>query len=92
MDQSSIGCDWQVQEGLALWKLLQLPPKGPLAPLYQIVQVLKAIFGNIFPFGGRPIQTLLSTTLTPFSEIVRQNKFWVNAAIKPFRSIEYGAE
>lgn len=79
----------QVQEGLALWKLLQLPPKGPLALLFQISQLMKGLLFKFLPIVGQPIQLLLSTTLVPFSEIVRRHKFWVDVATKPFPKIEF---
>lgn len=62
----------QVKEGLALWQLLQLPPRGPLGWCYQIVQVGLGLLSKLRPlFLPRPTQELLSQSLTPFSQIAR---------------------
>jgi hypothetical protein len=37
-------------------------------------------------------QNSLSKTKIPFSEIVRMNKFWINAATSKYTQIEYEAE
>ena len=68
----------QQPEGEALWKLLQLPPRGPLGIIYQIDQLLRGLLSTIFPwFIPKPAQNALSQTLTPFTKIVRQNWLWV---------------
>ena len=72
-------------EGLALWKLLQLPPKGPLSFLYlatQGVAGLAARFLDFLPMVQPPVQNLLSETTTPYSEIVSRNNFWVDLALE----------
>ena len=76
----------QVPEGLALWKLLQLPGSGPLGILYRFSQAVKGLVTkilsllpsnilNFIPVGLKnrllPTQISLSTTLIPFTEIVR---------------------
>ena len=37
----------QVKEGLSLWQLLQLPPKGPWGIAYQISQLFWGVLGRI---------------------------------------------
>lgn len=104
----------QVQEGLALWTLLQLKPANlpmPLGPLYSLLQLLRGfrsklaakllglidggskggderggwlhgVLAALFrPLLKKPVQTALSQTLIPFSEIVSQNQWWVNKAL-----------
>jgi 2-polyprenyl-6-methoxyphenol hydroxylase-like FAD-dependent oxidoreductase len=77
----------QVPEGLALWQLLQLPPKGPLGILYQLSQFWWGFWSNFKSLRRAlrlplPTQNTLSQTLTPFTEIVRRNRFWIKAATK----------
>ena len=68
----------QQPEGEALWKLLQLPPRGPLGIIYQVDQLLRALLSKILPwFIPKPTQNALSQTLTPFTKIVQQNWLWV---------------
>lgn len=65
----------QVPEGLALWQLLQLPPKGPMGMIYQLLQVSLTFLSRIRwlrRWLPQATQTSLSQTLTPFSEIVRK--------------------
>jgi hypothetical protein len=67
----------QVPEGLALWQLLQLPPKTPIlfSWLYQCIQVTLILLRRIRwirKWIPKDTQTLLSQTLTPFTEIVRR--------------------
>jgi len=85
----------QVAEGLALFQLLQLPPKGPSGLFYQFVQLLLGALINI-PGVGRffpkPTQIMLSQSLTSFSEIVHKNQFWINMATKNIRVIHYEPE
>lgn len=71
----------QVKEGLALWYLLQLPPKGLYGVLYQLAQFYRPILKKLFPSWPSPVQTALSQSLTPFSEIVEQNAFWLAKAM-----------
>lgn len=69
----------QVPEGLALWKLLQLPPRNPvLSLLYRISQWVHGIL-NKLPFVSnglisvpQKVQDLISKSDLPFTEIVRQ--------------------
>lgn len=42
----------------------------------------RVLFTLLRPLLKRPVQTALSQTLTPFSEIVSQNQWWVNMALK----------
>lgn len=70
----------QTREGLALWSLLQLPPKGPLGPLYQAMQFARPLLRRVLGRWPEATQTALSQTLRPFSSIVEQNAFWVRAA------------
>jgi hypothetical protein len=79
----------QVPEGLALWKLLQLPPKGLLAPIYGVLQLLQGLLSKFFPFVGKPTQILLSQTLTPFSEIVKKNAIWMKFAVRRDQLVGY---
>lgn len=68
----------QQPEGTALWKLLQLPPKGPLGIVYQLDQILRGVFSKLLPFLiPKPMQNALSQSLTPFTTIVKQNWLWV---------------
>ena len=69
----------QQPEGTSLWKLLQLPPKGPWGVLYQLEQLLRGVFNKLLPwiFAAKPMQNALSQSLTPFTVIVKQNAFWV---------------
>ena len=72
-------------EGLALWKLLQLPPKGPASFLYlasQGVAGLVSRFLDWLPLSQPPVQNLLSETTTPYSEIVSRNGFWIDMALR----------
>ncbi len=65
----------QVPQGLALWQLLQLPPKGFFGVLYQLSQVVLNVLGRfrwLRKFLPRATQTYLSQTLLPFTEIVRR--------------------
>lgn len=87
---AAVGPDFsrvQVAEGLALWQLLQLPPRGPLAAPYLATQLARGALTRLtsrLPDGLRvdpPVQTLLSETTTPFSEIVRRNEAWVRAGL-----------
>jgi hypothetical protein len=93
----------QVPEGLGLWKLLQLPGKGPLGIMYRISQAIKTIVSKLIEIFRIPLpqgiknhlmttQNSLSKTNIPFSEIVRMNKFWINAATSKYTKIEYEAE
>ena len=68
-----------VPEGLALWKLLQLPPKNKFfGLLYAITQALSGILFKLFPaFCNGPIQTQLSQSMIPFSTIAKKNRFWI---------------
>lgn len=70
----------QVPEGLALWELLRLPPSGSAGRLYAANQFLRATLPKRLGFGT-PVQQLLSTTTTPFSEIVKKNENWVAKAL-----------
>lgn len=80
----------QVKEGLSLFAILQLKPKTlgfPLSVVFQIRQLAGLVMTKLLPFAWvkrrfSPIQTLLSETLTPFSTIVRRNKFFVNLSLK----------
>ena len=72
-------------EGLALGKLLQLPPKGPASFLYlasQGVAGLVSRFLDWLPLSQPPVQNLLSETTTPYSEIVSRNGFWIDMALR----------
>ena len=72
-------------EGLALWKLLQLPPKGPLSFLYlasQAVAGFASRFLDWLTLVQPPVQSLLSETTTPYTEIVNQKKFWIDLALE----------
>lgn len=63
----------QTPQGLALWQLLQLPPKGPIGLVYQLTQVLFGLLGRIpllRQIVPKPTQTNLSQTKTPFTKIV----------------------
>lgn len=62
----------QVPEGLALWSLLQLPPKGVLKPFYLLNQLVKGILSKFIIWVTPPTQLLLSQTLTPFSIIAQK--------------------
>jgi len=81
----------QTPEGLALWQLLQLPPKFPvLALFYQLSQLIQGVLSTNFPFLPipKPTQIALSQTLTPFSQIVSQNKLWVELATQRLNRID----
>ena len=78
----------QVKEGLALWYLLQLPPKGPWGLLYGLAQLYRPLVRRAFKSWPRPVQNALSQSLTPFSEIVEQNSFWLERAITPDDKME----
>ncbi|CAE7847375.1 kmo [Symbiodinium microadriaticum] len=72
-------------EGLALWKLLQLPPKGPASVLYLASQGVAGLLSRLLdwlPVGQPPVQNLLSETTTPYSEIVSRNGFWIDMALQ----------
>ena len=45
-------------------------------------KVGKIMVSLFAPLLKKPTQTALSQTMTPFSEIVRQNAFWVSKALK----------
>lgn len=79
----------QVKEGLALWSLLQLPPKSNifLGLMYNVAQFLRPFFRRIFKKWPLPTRKALSESLKPFSEIVRENKFWVDVASKGKKAI-----
>lgn len=69
----------QQPEGVALLKLLSLPPKNIWGLPYNFVQLVKGLLSKFIPFDFlKPTQTLLSQSLTPFSKIVSMNKFWLN--------------
>jgi hypothetical protein len=58
-------------EGLALWKLLQLPPKGLWALPYTAAQFAAGLLSRAVPMvASQPVQSLLSETTTPYTEIV----------------------
>ena len=76
----------QVPEGLALWKLLQLPGKGPLGLLYRLSQGIKGLMTKIIAILPQGISNIipkivkqnlattqisLSTTLIPFTDIIK---------------------
>ena len=68
----------QQREGDALLALLALPPKGPAGLLYNLEQLLRGLLSKLLPrLVSKPMQVALSQTLTPFSEVVRQNALWV---------------
>ena len=71
----------QVKEGLALWYLLKLPPKGLWGVFYQLAQFYRPVLKKLFPSWPAPVQTALSQSLTPFSEVVDQNAFWLDKAL-----------
>ena len=120
----------QVEEGQALWTLLQLKPANlgmPFGPLYSLLQLVRGFRSKLFsavlrlaggdteinagagtgagngagagargwfrqalarafkPLLKKPVQTALSQTLTPFSQIVAQNEWWVSLALKKTR-------
>jgi hypothetical protein len=62
-----------------LLKLLSLPPKNIWGLPYNFIQLVKGFISKILPFDYlKPTQTLLSQSLTPFTKIVKMNKFWLN--------------
>ncbi|CAJ1326779.1 unnamed protein product [Effrenium voratum] len=71
----------QQPEGLALWKLLQLPPKGPLSLAYLASQGLQGLLSRLSA-APRPVQSLLSETTTPYTAIIEANRFWLDQALK----------
>ncbi|CAL1158584.1 unnamed protein product [Cladocopium goreaui] len=69
-------------EGLALWKLLQLPPKGLWALPYTAAQFAAGLLSRAVPMvASQPVQSLLSETTTPYTEIVSSSKFWLDKAL-----------
>eukprot|EP00438_Fugacium_kawagutii_P017559 Skav228547 [mRNA] locus=scaffold1887:531731:537935:+ [translate_table: standard] len=56
-------------EGLALWKLLQLPPKGPWSLPYLATQFTTGFLSR-WTSAPQPVQSLLSETTTPYTQIV----------------------
>lgn len=78
----------QQPEGLALWELLQLPPKGPLLFAYLAAQAAQgALAGATVALPPqlrieRPVQNSLSESTMPFTEIIARNRFWVDLALK----------
>eukprot|EP01031_Cornospumella_fuschlensis_P025593 gene25593-30906_t len=88
----------QVPEGLALWKLLQLPPKIPLYGFaYQVTQWL-ADQANKVPqvkklkLVPQTVQNLISKSDVSFSEIADQNQFWIRLAASDWDKFEYTPE
>jgi 2-polyprenyl-6-methoxyphenol hydroxylase-like FAD-dependent oxidoreductase len=81
----------QTVEGLALWKLLQLPPKGLIGLLFAVMQAFRPYIRRVRKRWPKPVQTELSQSLTPFSEIVEENSFWLRwtgrmqNSVKPIR-------
>lgn len=77
----------QQPQGLALWQLLQLPPRGWLGPVYVAAQALQGACGPAARLLGRgraavaPIQTLLSETTVPFTDIATANDLWLRPAM-----------
>lgn len=84
----------QVPEGLALWKLLQIPNKlpAPLKLIYLLTNFVGGVFSKIFKGISPPTQILLSQTLTPFTQICKKNSLWLWFALKKCKKIEYEAE
>lgn len=85
----------QVPEGLALWKLLQIPNKlpGPLRFIYLLTNFLGGLLSKVFKgWISPPTQILLSQTLTPFTDICRKNSLWLWFALKQYKTIEYEYE
>ena len=69
----------QQPEGTALLTLLSLPPKNIWSLPYNAVQFINGFISKFLPFDFlKPTQTLLSQSLTPFTSIVRMNKFWLD--------------
>ena len=81
----------QVPQGLALWSLLQIPNKLPFLfkMIYLLSQVIRGFISRFLKFISPPTQILLSQTLTPFTDIVHRNKFWVGIALRGIKNIEY---
>ena len=82
----------QVPEGLALWKLLQIPNKlpAPLKLIYLVTNFFGGLLSKVFKgWISPPTQILLSQTLTPFTEICRKNSLWLWFALKKYKKIEY---
>jgi 2-polyprenyl-6-methoxyphenol hydroxylase-like FAD-dependent oxidoreductase len=77
----------QQPEGLALWSLLQLPPKGPLRLVYLARQATAGFLARATAALPKPlrversVQSLLSESTTPFTQIVEANWVWVDAAL-----------
>eukprot|EP01031_Cornospumella_fuschlensis_P031746 gene31746-38372_t len=63
-------------EGEALYSLLQLPPRGWGRLRYELAQAWRRARGQ------QSTQQLLSQSLTPFSQISRQNNYWIDMATK----------
>lgn len=92
----------QVPEGLALWELLQLPPKGPMGIAYQLSQLMLGLLSKLRKIRWlkwllRPLpratQTALSQSLEPFSRIAHNNKFWIWLATRNrVRPMTFAAE
>ena len=72
-DSWSSGADFsrlRQPEGLALWKLLQLPPKGLWSLPYLASQFASGLLSRQINSVPQPVQSLLSETTTPYTEIV----------------------
>ena len=91
----------QSPEGLALWQLLQLPPRGLWTFPYQIIQFFLNFINKlkifrrakfIQKFMPKPIQILLSQTLTPFTQIVKLNAFWIHLALRNKTDMRFSPE
>ncbi|CEL94070.1 unnamed protein product [Vitrella brassicaformis CCMP3155] len=68
----------QTKEGRALLDLLLLPPPGLLNGfMYGLEQLGRGVLSSLALPVDPPLQTLLSQTLVPFSEIRRRNAFWI---------------
>lgn len=88
----------QVKEGLALWKILQLSNLPPLMNLlFNMVNAVRKVgltfitilrLDRRFPYLFRAPRDLLSLTTLPFTEIVKRNSFFIQAAIKGSTIIE----
>ena len=72
----------QVKEGLALWSLLQLATikNKIIAMLYAWVISMRPRMQCFFKNWPQPTFPIMFQTLKPYSEVVRENGFWVKLA------------
>ena len=65
-----------VPEGMALWELLQLPPRGIWGGLYALLQAVRLFLAKrLGSWLDPPTQVMLSQSLIPFS-VIAKKVYW----------------